>query len=67
MKDFKFFRNDTVLFQGMEIVRVYPLMYNPENFEPQRDVIFVYDDGTYYRITISTNHPQWNELRLRYP
>jgi hypothetical protein len=42
-------------------------MYNPESFEPQRDVVFIYDDGTHFRITISTDHPQWNELRERYP
>lgn len=68
MKDFKFFRNDDPpLFEGMEIVNVFPLMYNPESFEPQRGVIFISDDGTHYRITINTDHPQWNELRQRYP
>lgn len=67
MKDFKFFTDNTLLFEGMEITEVRPLIYNPESFEPQRDVIFVYDDGSVYRITISTDHPQWNELRERYP
>lgn len=67
MKDFKFLRNNTPLFEGMEIVRVSPLMYNPESFNPHRDVTFRYDDGDVFRITISTDHPQWNELRERYP
>ena len=67
MREFKFFRNDDLLFEGMVIVNVYPLMYNPESFESQRDVVFIYDDGTHYRITISTDHPQWDELRERYP
>ena len=42
-------------------------MYNPESFEPQRDITFRYDDGDVFRITISTDYPQWNELRERYP
>ena len=67
MKDFKFLRNNTILFEGMEIVEVYPLWYNLERFEPERDVLFIYDDGTHFRITISTDHPQWNELREKYP
>lgn len=67
MKEFKFLRNNTILFEGMEIVEVHPLMYNPDSFEPERDVIFIYDDGTHYRITIRTNHPQWDELREKYP
>ena len=67
MKDFKFLRNNTVLFEGMEIIDVYPLMYNPETFEPQRGLTFRYDNGTVFRITIGTDHPQWNELREKYP
>jgi hypothetical protein len=70
MREFKFLSNNTLytpLFEGMDIVDVFPLMYNPESFEPQRGVIFIYPDGSHYRITISTDHPQWNELRERYP
>ncbi len=70
MKEFKFLTNNTLytpLFEGMDIVDVYPLMYNPESFEPQRDITFRYDDGDVFRITISTDYPQWNELRERYP
>lgn len=70
MKDFKFLRNNasyTTLFEGMEILEVLPLMYNPDSFEPMRNVSFRYDDGTVYWITISTDHPQWNELREKYP
>jgi hypothetical protein len=67
MREFKFLTNNTPLFEGMEIVNVYPLMYNHEIFGMQRDVVFIYPDGTHYRITISTDHPQWNELRQRYP
>ena len=70
MKDFKFLRNNTShtpLIMGMEIEHVYPLMFNPESFESYRDVTFRYDDGDVFRITISTDHPQWNELRERYP
>jgi len=67
MRDFKFLTNNTPLFEGMEIVDVFPLMYNPYSFEPQRDVVFVYPDGTDYRITISSDHPQWDELWERYP
>ena len=67
MKDFKFLRNNTILFEGMEIVRVYPLMYNPESFEPVRSLSFRFADGTVLRITISTDHPQWNERREKDP
>lgn len=70
MKDFKLLRNNatyTTLFQGMEILEVLPLMYNPDSFEPMRNVSFRYDDGTVYWITIRTDHPQWNELREKYP
>ena len=70
MKDFKFLTDNNtypILFEGMDIVDVYPLMYNPESFEPQRDVVFIYPDGSHYRITISTDHSQWDELRERYP
>ena len=68
MKDFKFLRDNTPsLFEGMGIENVYPLMFNPESFEPYRDITFRYDDGDVFRITISTDHPQWNELRERYP
>lgn len=62
MKDFKFFRDNTLLFEGREITEVRPLMYNPESF-----VNFVDIDGSVYRITIGIDHPQWNELRERYP
>ena len=67
MREFKFLRNNTPLIMGMEIVEVYPLWYNLERFEPERDITFRYDDGDVFRITISTDHPQWNELRERYP
>lgn len=67
MKDFKFLRNNTPLFEGMVIVDVRPLWYNLERFEPERDIIYRYDDGDVYRITISTDHPQWDELREKYP
>lgn len=67
MKDFKFLRNNTPFFEGMEIVRVGPLMYNPESFNPQREVTFRDEYGFEYMYRISTDHPRWNELRHRYP
>lgn len=67
MKDFKFLTNNNPLFEGMEIITVYSLTYNPLTMEPQRDVMFVDDYGIEYKITITTEHLQWNELRQRYP
>lgn len=66
--NFKFLRDNTVFFEGNEIVEVHPLIYIPESFQPQRDVSYRYtDNGDVYRITVHTDHPQWNELRERYP